>query len=192
MPLAVLSAMRESSGHHISVKGGKFLEAVAQADTIVFDKTGTLTYACPTVARGCALRRHEGERNAASGRLPGGALSPLHGQRRGGGGKAPGPQTTRSATPRWNMWWPTAFPARVDGRKGCHWQSPLRLRGRGLRRLPQRIRREFDALPPEYSHLYLAVGGTLAAVICIADPLRQEAKEVIAAALRSWAFTKSL
>ena len=49
MPLAVLSAMRESSTHHISVKGGKFLEAVAQADTIVFDKTGTLTYACPKV-----------------------------------------------------------------------------------------------------------------------------------------------
>ena len=47
MPLAVLSAMRESSTHHISVKGGKFLEAVSQADTIVFDKTGTLTYACP-------------------------------------------------------------------------------------------------------------------------------------------------
>ena len=52
MPLAVLSAMRESSTHHITVKGGKFLEAVSQADTIVFDKTGTLTYACPKV---CAV-----------------------------------------------------------------------------------------------------------------------------------------
>ena len=51
MPIAVLSAMRESSGYHISVKGGRFLEAVAQADTIVFDKTGTLTYATPRVAR---------------------------------------------------------------------------------------------------------------------------------------------
>ena len=50
IPIAVLSAMRESSGHHISVKGGRFLEAVAKADTIVFDKTGTLTYATPTVA----------------------------------------------------------------------------------------------------------------------------------------------
>ena len=50
MPIAVLSAMRESSGYHISVKGGRFLEAVAKADTIVFDKTGTLTYATPTVA----------------------------------------------------------------------------------------------------------------------------------------------
>ena len=49
MPIAVLSAMRECSTHHISVKGGRFLEAAAQADTIVFDKTGTLTYANPTV-----------------------------------------------------------------------------------------------------------------------------------------------
>ena len=51
MPLAVLSAMREAGREHITVKGGKFLEAVARADTIVFDKTGTLTHACPRVAR---------------------------------------------------------------------------------------------------------------------------------------------
>ena len=51
MPLAVLSAMREASIHHATVKGGKFLEAIAKADTIVFDKTGTLTYACPVVAQ---------------------------------------------------------------------------------------------------------------------------------------------
>ena len=51
MPLAVLSAMREAGRAHITVKGGKFLEAVAAADTIVFDKTGTLTHACPRVAQ---------------------------------------------------------------------------------------------------------------------------------------------
>ena len=50
IPIAVLSAMRESSGHSISVRGGRFLESVAKADTIVFDKTGTLTYAAPKVA----------------------------------------------------------------------------------------------------------------------------------------------
>ena len=64
MPLAVLSAMREASMYHITVKGGKFLEAVAQADTIVFDKTGTLT------------------RHAARCSLPGGALPAFHGERR--------------------------------------------------------------------------------------------------------------
>ena len=51
MPLAVLSAMREAGGRHITVKGGKFLEAVAEADTVIFDKTGTLTHACPRVAQ---------------------------------------------------------------------------------------------------------------------------------------------
>jgi P-type E1-E2 ATPase len=51
MPLAVLSAMREAGSYHITVKGGKYLEAMAQADTIVFDKTGTLTHACPVVAK---------------------------------------------------------------------------------------------------------------------------------------------
>lgn len=50
MPLAVLSAMREASTYHVTVKGGKFLEALSEADTIVFDKTGTLTHACPVVA----------------------------------------------------------------------------------------------------------------------------------------------
>lgn len=51
MPIAVLSAMRESQNYHISVKGGRFMEAVANADTVVFDKTGTMTYATPTVAK---------------------------------------------------------------------------------------------------------------------------------------------
>lgn len=55
MPLTVLSAMRECGSYHITVKGGKFLEAMAKADTIVFDKTGTLTHATPTVAPGCAF-----------------------------------------------------------------------------------------------------------------------------------------
>ena len=60
IPIAVLSAMRESSGYHISVKGGRFLEAVAKADTIVFDKTGTLTYATPTVAAVVPFGGHDG------------------------------------------------------------------------------------------------------------------------------------
>ena len=112
MPIAVLSAMRECSSYHISVKGGRFLEAVAQADTVVFDKTGTLTYAIPTVARtwspSAGTRR---SRDAASGRVSGGALSPLHGQRRGGGGQAAGACPTRSTTLRCSTSWPTASPA---------------------------------------------------------------------------------
>ena len=70
MPIAVLSAMRESSGHNVSVKGGRFLEAVAAANTIVFDKTGTLTYATPTVAQVVPFGGRARERDAASRGLP--------------------------------------------------------------------------------------------------------------------------
>ena len=84
MPIAVLSAMRESSVHHISVKGGRFLEAVANADTIVFDKTGTLTYATPYRRAGHSLRRLPRGGNAPSGGLSGRALSALDGERRRG------------------------------------------------------------------------------------------------------------
>ena len=61
MPLAVLSAMREASSYHVTVKGGKYLEAVAKADTIVFDKTGTLTYACPVVSEVIPFGGHSEE-----------------------------------------------------------------------------------------------------------------------------------
>ena len=84
MPIAVLSAMRECGKSGIRVKGGKFLEAAAEAETIVFDKTGTLTHAMPRLALVVPFGGHDGGRDAASCRLPGGALSPLHGQRRGG------------------------------------------------------------------------------------------------------------
>ena len=84
MPLAVLSAMREAGRAHITVKGGKFLEAVAAADTIVFDKTGTLTHACPRVAQVVSF-----------------------------GGKEESEMLRLAActTPRWSIWWLTASQA---------------------------------------------------------------------------------
>lgn len=95
MPLAVLSAMREAGREHITVKGGKFLETIARADTIVFDKTGTLTRACPKVVRIIPFGGHkETEMLRLAACLE--EHSPLHGQRRCGGGKAPGPQTRRA------------------------------------------------------------------------------------------------
>ena len=175
MPIAVLSAMRESSGHHISVKGGRFLEAVAKADTIVFDKTGTLTYAAPTVAQVVPFGGHSEAGYAAAGRLPGGALSPLHGQRRGGGGPKAGPFATRSTTPRCSMWWPTASPAWWRAKR-CSSAAPTSCSR--TRAAASRTARR-NALPPcrtHYSHLYLCIAGELAAVICIHDPLRREAQ----------------
>ena len=106
MPIAVLSAMRECSSYHISVKGGRFLEAVAQADTVVFDKTGTLTYAVPTVQdvvttlkRCCVWRR------VWRSTIP--TPWPPPWWRRPSTGACP----TRSTTLRCSTSWPTASPA---------------------------------------------------------------------------------
>ncbi len=120
MPLAVLSAMREAGQSHITVKGGKFLEAVAKADTIVFDKTGTLTHACPRVVQVVPFHgRDEAEMLRLAACLeehfphskPTAVVSP-----------------TRSATPRWSTWWPMALPARWTESKYASAAPTLSLR----------------------------------------------------------------
>ena len=129
MPLAVLSAMREAGREHITVKGGKFLEAAAKADTIVFDKTGTLTHACPRVAMVIPFGgREEAEmlRLAAclEEHFPHSMANAVVEEARRGG------CTMRSATPRWSIWWPTALPARWTGSR-CASAAPtssLRMR----------------------------------------------------------------
>ena len=158
MPIAVLSAMRESSSHHISVKGGRFLEAVSKADTIVFDKTGTLTYATPKVAQIVTFGGYRGAGYAAAGRLPGGALSPLHGQCRGGGGQAAWACTTRNTILRWSTWWPTAFPAWSKAKRCIIGSAHFVFEDEGCR-IPEGEQEKFDALPEDYSHLYLCIAG---------------------------------
>ena len=149
IPIVVLSAMRESSGYHISVKGGRFLEAVAKADTIVFDKTGTLTYATPTVAAVIPFGGHDDEaemlRLAACLRN----ITPIPWQtpwwRRQSGTGSP----TRSTIRRCSMWWPTASPAWWRARRSSSAAPTLSLRtraaasrresSRNLTRCPPRI-----------------------------------------------------
>ncbi|MFR8872611.1 MAG: HAD-IC family P-type ATPase [Oscillospiraceae bacterium] len=153
MPLAVLSAMREAGRAHITVKGGKFLEAVAAADTIVFDKTGTLTHACPKVAQ--VIPSAAQERRKCCGWPPAWrSISPLHGQRRGGGGKAPGPasrgvplQGAISGGPRHLQHCRTG--------SGCSSAAPTSSLRTKAARIPEGEQERFDALPAEYSHLYL-------------------------------------
>ena len=87
MPIAVLSAIREAGQRGITVKGGKYLEAVAEADTVVFDKTGTLTKAKPTVKDVVVFGDYPADEAAAHCRMPGGTFSALHGQGCGGCGK---------------------------------------------------------------------------------------------------------
>ena len=177
MPLAVLSAMREAGRAHITVKGGKFLEAVAAADTIVFDKTGTLTHACPRVAQ---VVPFGGKEEAEMLRLA--ACLEEHfphsmanavveeAKRRG----------LRHEEYHSKVEYLVAhgIASTVDGERGLIGSAHFVFEDEGCV-IPEGEQERFDALPPEYSHLYLAVGGQLAAVICISDPLREEAKEVL-------------
>ena len=130
MPLAVLSAMREAGREHITVKGGKFLEAVAKADTIVFDKTGTLTHACPRVAK---LVPSTGKKRRRCSAWPPvwRSTSPTPWPTPWWRRPAAGACTTRSATPGWSTWWPTASPARWTGSRCASAAPTSSLRTKG-------------------------------------------------------------
>ena len=191
MPLAVLSAMGEAGRAHITVKGGKFLEAVAEADTIVFDKTGTLTHACPRVARidtFCGKDEEEMLRLAAclEEHFPHSMANAVveEARRRG--------LTHEEYHSKVDYIVAHGVASTVNG----IWALP---EGKTERVLigsahfifedekcivPEDERGRFDALPAEYSQLYLAIDGRLAAVISISDPLREEAREVLAALRR--------
>ena len=179
MPIAVISAMRESSSYHISVKGGRFLEAVSKADTIVFDKTGTLTYATPTVAQIVTFGGHE---EAQMLRLA--ACLEEH-----------YPHSMANAV---------VHEAKARGLSHEEYHSRVEyVVAHGISsfvndkrvligsahfvfededcHVPAGEDEKFQSLPAEYSHLYLCIAGELAAVICIYDPLRKEAKEAIRA-----------
>lgn len=177
IPIAVLSAMREGRMKHIAIKGGKYLEAIAEADTIVFDKTGTLTHACPTVVRvipfggndetemlrlAACLEEHYPHSMANA--VVNAALA-----------RGLNHEEAHSSV---EYVVAHGISSIVRGQKvviGSHhfiFQDEQCV-------VPEGEQAKFDALPPEYSHLYLAIGGVLAAVICVADPIREEAREVL-------------
>ena len=189
IPLAVLSAMREAGRAHITVKGGKFLEAVAAADTIVFDKTGTLTHACPRVAQVVSFGgKEESEmlRLAAclEEHFPHSMANAVveEAKRRG----------LRHEEYHSKVEYLVAhgIASTVDGERVLIGSAHFVFEDEGCV-IPEGEQERFDALPPEYSHLYLAVGGQLAAVICISDPLREEAKEVLST-LRALGVTNTV
>lgn len=177
MPIAVLSAMRESSSHHISVKGGRFLEAVAQANTIVFDKTGTLTHATPTVVKVVPFgTRTEDEILQIAACLeehyPHSMANAVV--------QAAAAKGIRHDEMHSEVQYVVAhgIASQIGGEKAVIGSQHFVFEDEGCY-IPTSETQKFDALPPEYSHLYLAIGGVLAGVICIADPLRQEAAEVL-------------
>ena len=186
IPIAVLSAMRESSGHHISVKGGRFLEAVAKADTIVFDKTGTLTHATPTVAQVVPFGgREEAEMLRLAACLeehyPHSMANAVveEAKKRGLSHEEYHSQVQYVVA--------HGISSMVEGKKVLIGSAHFVFEDEGCH-VPVGEEDKFAALPAEYSHLYLCIAGELAAVICIHDPLRREARAAVAA-LHECGFT---
>ena len=186
MPLAVLSAMRESGSHHITVKGGKFLELVHKADTIVFDKTGTLTRACPSVAKVIAFGgRDENEmlRLAAclEEHFPHSIANAVV--------RAAQESQLEHEEMHAEVEYLVAhgIATTVNGKRTIIGSAHFVFEDEHTT-VPEGEKAKYESLPPEYSHLYLAIGGELAAVICITDPLRPEAAGVIKQ-LRKAGFT---
>ena len=177
MPLAVLSAMRECGSYHITVKGGKYLEAMAKADTIVFDKTGTLTHATPTVARIVPF----GGRDERSVLCVAACLEEHYPHSMA---NAVVKEALRRGISHEEMHSEVEYvvahgiASRIDGEKVVIGSYHFVFEDEGCV-IPAGEQERFDALPPEYSHLYRAMSGTLAGVICVADPLREEASAVL-------------
>ena len=177
MPISVLSAIREASHYQVTVKGGKYLEAMSEADTIVFDKTGTLTKAQPTVVdvipfceaqpdellRIAACLEEHFPHSMAKAVVDAAAQKGLvH-------------EEIHSKVEYIVAHGISSF---VEGKKVVIGSAHFIFEDEKCV-VPESYQSRFDSLPEEYSHLYLAVDGKLCAVICIEDPLREEAAEVI-------------
>lgn len=179
MPVSVLSAIREAGTHRITVKGGKYLEAMAEADTIVFDKTGTLTKAAPSVVKvvpfndmsedellriAACLEEHFPHSMAKAVVDAANKRGLVHEEMHSKVDYivAHGIATT------------------IEGKRAVIGSYHFILEDEHCS-IPETMHEIFETLPMEYSHLYLAIEGKLAAVICIEDPLREEAADAIRA-----------
>ena len=177
MPIAVLSAIREAGRHGITVKGGKYLEAVAEADTIVFDKTGTLTKARPTVKKvvifgdypedevlriAACLEEHFPHSMAKAVVVAAKKRKLYH----------------EEMHSKVEYIVAHGISSYIEEKKVVIGSSHFVFEDEGCRIRPE-MQERFDTLPSEYSHLYLAIDGELTAVICIEDPLREEAADMV-------------
>lgn len=179
MPIAVLSAMRECNQYNISVKGGKFLEAAAKADTIVFDKTGTLTYAQPKVAKIVTFgNRAENDMLRLAACLeehyPHSLANAVVEEAKARG------LNHEEYHSKVEYVVAHGISSTVENRKVVIGSYHFVFEDENCR-IPDGDEQKFADISDEYSHLYLAVSGVLRAVICIADPLRPEAAAVVTA-----------
>ena len=178
MPISVLSAIREANQHKITVKGGKFLEAVAEADTIVFDKTGTLTKAQPTVAEVVSFS----ETKSPDELLRIAACLEEHFPH--SMAKAVVDAAKEKHLDHEEMHSKVEYivahgiSTTINGEKAIIGSYHFVFEDENSI-IPEGMEEKFRHLPEEHSHLYLALEGVLAAVICIEDPLRPEAAEII-------------
>ena len=178
MPISVLSAIREASLHNITVKGGKYLEAMAEADTIVFDKTGTLTKANPTVVDVVSFNGQDSDellRIAAclEEHFPHSMAKAVV--------DAAAEKNLEHEEVHSEVEYIVAhgISSMIDGQKVVIGSHHFVFEDEKCT-IPEGKQELFDSLPEEYSHLYLAIENQLAGVICIEDPLREEAKTVVA------------
>ncbi len=179
MPIAVLSAMRECNQYNISVKGGKFLEAAAKADTIVFDKTGTLTYAQPKVAKIVTFgNRAENDMLRLAACLeehyPHSLANAVVEEAKARG------LNHEEYHSKVEYVVAHGISSTVEDRKVVIGSYHFVFEDENCH-IPDGDEQKFADISDEYSHLYLAVSGVLTAVICISDPLRKEAKDAIKA-----------
>ena len=177
MPLTVLSAIREASTYDITVKGGKYLEAMAEADTIVFDKTGTLTKAQPTVVDVISFNGQSSDellRIAAclEEHFP-------HSMAKAVVNKAIERNLVHEELhSKVEYIVAHGIYSTLEDRKIIIGSHHFVFEDENAM-VPEDKKQLFEELPEQYSHLYMAIDGLLAAVICIEDPLRKEAPEVI-------------
>lgn len=177
MPLAVLSAMRECGNYHITVKGGKYLEVVAKADTIVFDKTGTLTYACPAVVDVVPFGGWDPDRVLQiAACLEEHYFHPMANAVIKAAVERSIDHDEMHTKPDYVV--AHGIASSIDGQKVVIGSHHFVFEDEGCR-VPAGEQDRFDAIPSAYSQLYLAVGGELAGVICIFDPLKPEAPQVL-------------
>lgn len=177
MPISVLSAIREASVHNVTVKGGRYLEAIAEADTIVFDKTGTLTKAQPTVA---GVLSFNGEPEDELLRIAACLEEHFpHSMAKAVVDAAKQKNLTHEELhSKVEYIVAHGISLMLGDKKVVIGSSHFVFTDEGCV-VPEDKREQFETLPSEHSHLYLAIDGVLAAVICIEDPLREEASAVI-------------
>ena len=177
MPISVLSAIREASEYGITVKGGRFLEAVAEADTIVFDKTGTLTKAKPTVVKVVSFNGEDEDellRQAAclEEHFPHSVARAVVEAAENKG------LSHEELHTKVEYIVAHGIASEIDGQKAVIGSYHFVFDDEAVI-ISEDKKEEFNSLPDNYSHLYFAKNGILAACILIEDPMREEAKEVV-------------